>query len=288
MNWNRVLSIFILIFAGLNVFLYFWINWRNTEQFTLSEERRHQLQTIMEKKGVNLYSEIPDFYPMAKLDLRVVDISHEKAVKTVFKKAPYTFGIEYKGLVADSYRSKGQSLIFYSGDKKGTIYYKADEPSYVPDSLALKSFEKTALQFATDLLADKADFAITYRRDKLKGYRFEMNQLFRDKPIFSSYLRVEIEQDGIKEVLATYYEPIDYQGEPRHLVPFDEVVYHFIDYLATNGEQQVTIKDADVGYYVYDPKRKQLQIEATPVYRFILDDDSRYYVDAYENTIIEN
>lgn len=288
MNWNKVLTIFILLFLVINVGVFGYRELRKQRSYTLPSSRIRQLENVMKQKGVTMYAYLPDFYPKAKLELKNSEWKKEEILKTIFAEQEYRSEISYQGALADTYLNEEQTLSFYTGDYTGTLYYKGKNPRYVPDSLTLLAMESKAVLFAKDLVGKNQEFEVTHRQIVDDGYLLEVNGLFRREPIFSSYFQIRINAEGIQEAIGRFYQPLDFTGQPEEIYAFDEVMYYFMNKMEENGKSQIIIKDVDVGYWILDTNAKQLAIESIPVYRIILDgDDSIYYIDAYKNEFLD-
>lgn len=288
MNWNKVLTIFILLFLVINVGVFGYRELRKQRSYTLPGSRIRQLENVMKQKGVTMYAYLPDFYPKAKLELKNSEWKKEEILKTIFAEQEYRSEISYQGALADTYLNEEQTLSFYTGDYTGTLYYKGKNPRYVPDSLTLLAMESKAVLFAKDLVGKNQEFEVTHRQIVDDGYLLEVNGLFRKEHIFSSYFQIRINAEGIQEAIGRFYQPLDFTGQPEEIYAFDEVMYYFMNKMEEKGKSQIIIKDVDVGYWILDTNAKQLAIESIPVYRIILDgDDSIYYIDAYKNEFLD-
>lgn len=287
MNWNKVLSIFILLFLLLNGVLYFYREGQTLKRFTISGSRLNQLEKVMKEKGVAMYAFLPDYYPKAGLELKVAEWKKEEVLSRIFEGQDYQSEITMGATLADTYQSDTQLLSFYTGEHSGTLYYRGRNARYIPESLTLQAMEKKALQFVKDLTGNSFDFQVTNRKSQDGGYLLDINGVYRNEIIFSSYFQIRIDAEGVREAAGKFYEPIDWIGEPRDIYAFDEVMYYFMNTMEEKGEKGIIIKDADVGYFILDPHSGQLTTESVPVYRIILEGDERlFYIDAYQNEFL--
>lgn len=288
MNWNRILSVFIIIFLIINIGLYTYQKLQNRNNYTLSSSRIRQMEAVMKKKGVTMYAYLPDFYPKAKLELKMAEWNKKAILDHIFENQEYRSELTYEVALADTYQNKQQLVSFYTGEHNGMIYYKGENNKYKPENLSLITMEKKVIEFVQDLVGKEYEFEVTHRQIKGNGYLLDVNGIFKNEIIFSSYFQIKIDSEGIKEALGFHYDPIDFEENKREIYAFDEVMYYFMNKMEERGKEEITIKDADVGYYILDSNTKQLTIEATPVYRIILaDDESAYYIDAYKNEFID-
>lgn len=288
MNWNKILSIFILLFLLINGSIFAYREARNQRNYTLSSSRIRQMENVMKQKGVTMYAYLPDFYPKAKLELKTAEWKKEEILTKIFADQSYRSEITYQGVLADTYQNEQQQLSFYTGEHNGTLYYKGKNQRYLPESQTLAAMEHKAVQFVQDLVGDNRKFEVTHRQIRGDGYLLDVNGRFGNEIIFSSYFQIQIGTDGIREAIGRFYEPVDFVGAPREIYAFDEVMYYFMNKMEETKQKEIIIKDADVGYYILDGSTRQLTVESTPVYRIILENsESVYYIDAYKNEFLE-
>lgn len=288
MNWNKILTGFILLFIVINLVIFGYREWQNQKSYTLSNSRLRQLESVMKQKGVTMYAYLPDFYPKAKLELKPTEWKNEEILAKIFAEEEYRSEITYQAALADTYISQNQSLSFYTGEHEGTLYYKGTNPRYIPDSLSIPAMESKAIRFAKDVSGEQAEFKITNREIAGDGYLLDVNGTFAGESIFSSHFQVKINAGGIHEAVGRYYRPIDFIGPEQEIYAFDEVMYYFMNKMEEQGKKGVSVKDADVGYWILDTNPKQLSVESVPVYRIILEgqEDKIYYIDAYKNEFL--
>ena len=287
MNWNKILSIFIVIFLVINLGIFGYRQARNQRNYTLSGSRIRQMESVMSQKKVTMYAYLPDFYPKAKLELKTAEWKKEEILSKIFAGQDYRSEITYRAALADTYQNEEQLLSFYTGEHNGTLYYKGRNANYVPDNLTLIAMENKAIQFVQDLVGKNHKFKVTHRQIRGNGYLLEVNGGFGNETVFSSYFQIQIGEDGIREAIGRFYEPVDFAGPPQEIYAFDEVMYYFMNEMEEKGRKEVIIKDVDIGYFILDGSTRQLTIESIPVYRIILEDSENvYYIDAYKNEFL--
>ncbi len=288
MNWNKILSIFIVIFLAINVGLYVYRGIKNQRSYTLSSSRIRQLESVMKQKGVTMYAYLPEFYPKAPLDLKAAEWKKDKILERIFAGESYRSEITYQAALADTYQSDKQLLAFYAGDYSGTLYYKGENPRYVPEAPTLAAMENKAMLLVRDFIGEEGkQFQVTNRQLKGSEYLLDINGMFRNEIIFNSQFKIQIGENGITEAIGRYYEPLDFSGVQEEIHAFDEVMYYFMNKMEEQAKQNIIIRDADVGYWILDSNTKQLTIEAIPVYRLILEDGTTYYIDAEKNELLD-
>lgn len=293
MNWNRVLTVFIVIFIGINVVLYAYQGHYEKERYYLSQERMDQLTAFINQHEAKLYTFIPKHYPKNALKIEAPKVNKEEIYGRVLGKQV----IRRLNEEGEHITNEVASLDFYSGEKKGMIYYSGGKASYIPDNLTHENVEKQVLQFAKDLYGEDITMEITNWKEDTdvngnQGYRVELNENYHENIIFQNYIKCLVTQDGIIEALAIRYRPIEYIGQKRNIYPFDEVIYSLFYYLEDqrNGvtsatEEEWTIRDVDIGYYLIDADERNLVYQLDPYYRIIFGNGDVYYINAFTNGI---
>jgi len=299
MNWNKVINVLILLFAVINISLFAYKTNYESNRYILPEERANQVYSALYAKGIGIYEFIPQYYTKRQIELEAPIIDQEKIQKAILGDQVTITPGETLG---EKISNGQESLTFYNGEQEGYIFYKSDKSSYISKDMTINNVEKVAFEFAKDLYGDDIDMEVTYRKiiteDKdngvEKGYRIEMNEIFKDDIIFQSYIKLYITEDGIKEALAVRFNPIDYVGSEKNVYPFDEVMYSLMYYLEDELEAMVIednvlkklIKDIDIGYYLIDVDRRKYIYNMDPHYRIIFESGETYYINAYTNDII--
>lgn len=293
MNWNRVLNVFILIFIGINIALYGYQNHYEKERYYLSQERMDQLTSFINQHEAKLYTFIPKHYPKSSLKIEAPKLNKEEVFERVLG-SRVTRRLNEEG---EHITNEIASLDFYSGERKGMIYYSGGGASYIPENLTHESVEKQVAQFAKDLYGDEVNMQITNWKEDVDvngnpGYRVELNENYHENIVFQNYIKCLVTQDGIIEALAIRYRPIEYLGQKRSIYPFDEVIYSLFYYLEDQGssigtgtEEEWTIRDVDIGYYLIDADERNLVYQLDPYYRIIFGDGDIYYINAFTNGI---
>ena len=105
MNWNKILSVFIVLFLIINLGLYAVRSIRDQRSYTLSSSRTQQLENMMKQKGVTMYDYLPEFYPKAILELKAAEWKKEEILTKIFAGQEYRSEITYQAALADSYQS---------------------------------------------------------------------------------------------------------------------------------------------------------------------------------------
>lgn len=286
------MTVMILVFLSINVFLFGYQRFYERDRYTLSKEREAQLNSYVNQEGVVLYYVIPSYYPKSALELNVPKVEKEEIARRILGDMQES-RLENTTL-AERRFNDNESLTFYAGDQQGLVFYKSTKSSYVPKDMTISNVDATAIRFAKDLFGSNTDMVVTYRKvndaGSEEGYMVELNEQYKDTIIFQTYVKLQITKDGIVEAIGIRYEPIDFVGVKKNIYPFDEVIYSLMYYLKDdlakiNVNPKKTIKDIDIGYYLIDVDQRKIVYQVEPYYRVIFTDGETYFINAYTNDI---
>lgn len=286
MNWGRILNVFIAIFLMMNLVLYLVIEHKTTQKYTLSDEKQQQLSEILKNHDIQLKDFLPDYYPKSIWHFKITDLKRDVILKAIFSNEAFD-NVPNK-LSAFRYVSEHQEVIFYSGQSRGLLTYAATTPQYVPKDYTENALVATAQTFAYQLLGEAIKLQLTDIRPSLDGsfYVIEFNEVYKKEIIFSNYVTVKIDRNGISEAKAFRYEPDEIKSETKELIPVDEVLYRFMNKMEDEGIQSRVISQLRLGYdNSIDAYRYDSTVELVPYYRIKLATGAFYYVDAYTGKI---
>ena len=92
MNWNKILSVFIVLFLIINLGLYTVRSIRDQRSYTLSSSRTQQLENMMRQKEVTMYDYLPEFYPKAILELKAAEWKKRRNLNKDFRRTRVSIG----------------------------------------------------------------------------------------------------------------------------------------------------------------------------------------------------
>ena len=145
MNWRRAITILIVSFIVLNLFLGFnlWSKKRPTVEFTLTSDEESEIKHYLNQKGVKLKSEVPkEGKAQALLEIGFEEINEEKVVgKFLGKQDQVTISHTQDGR---SYTLDNRQLIITDN---GFITYFDNEEKIIFPQLTKEQAEKEAVNF---------------------------------------------------------------------------------------------------------------------------------------------
>ncbi len=283
MNWNKISTIFIIIFLIINLVIYGISTWVEKEKYSLSQVRIDQLRNILEENDYAIYDHLPDFYPMTVLNFETPQRNKGAIVQGIFGDAQVTtsFAADY-----EKYKADGQSLYFYKGKEKGLVEYNVSTPVFTLDRFEQSKIEALGEEFAKAMMPDVEHLELTYIKAYEDYYVLEYNEIYKGQTLFCSYVNLKISREGVTMAQSMRYIPKGYEGKDMEIVPIDEVLYNFMGSVKPAENEFYSIKKIDLGYHLaLEPMEGETTIEGVPYYRLKLDDESVYYINALTNEV---
>jgi hypothetical protein len=132
-----------------------------------------------------------------------------------------------------------------------------------------------------------ADYSVHITDEVDDGYYFEYRQRFRNKSVFSNYLKAWVKHDGTVRLVFNYQQPIEYKGSREDIISADEAVYAAVP----NIEKSFTaasVDEVELGYYLVE-RTGSSELVAVPHYKvYVNGGTAAYYVNAYSGAVIED
>jgi len=269
MDWSKVKNILIIVFIGLNVFLFsFVIN--IGEGKDVSESNLKDAEIALNKNGVELECKIPSYADQAEKAVKAeYSIDQSKVFNVLMdSNAKVDGNIEYN----KEYKYDEKIIVFID---KNQFKYTNSKPD--DDNINITSVSQ----------ADKYINPILKKMDlSLSGFKLDRSLVNEDGSItliyvesynknisiFDSRILVNINSDGIKEIQCTLNK-IEAKGEPTQTISAYQVLLRNFNVSGT------VIKDIKFGYKA-ESSEQNANIYL-PVWRIRLGDGSEHFFDAF-------
>jgi len=269
MDWSKVKNILIIVFIGLNVFLFsFVIN--IGEGKDVSESNLKDAEIALNKNGVELECKIPSYADQAEKAVKAeYSIDQSKVFNVLMdSNAKVDGNIEYN----KEYKYDEKIIVFID---KNQFKYTNSKPD--DDNINITSVSQ----------ADKYINPILKKMDlSLSGFKLDRSLVNEDGSItliyvesynknisiFDSRILVNINSDGIKEIQCTLNK-IEAKGEPTQTISAYQVLLRNFNVSGT------VIKDIKFGYKA-ESSVQNANIYL-PVWRIRLGDGSEHFFDAF-------
>lgn len=296
MDVRRMMNLFILLFALINVILFFLNQQIGAVSYFLPTEANELMIEVLEGEAIEVeFDQNVTYAPRARLIIRGADFSRdEQAIRSKMlhgeMKNPQ-YGDDATSHVYETLDGN-ERLTFNRGAEAGEIYYAAIEPYYIPETYTPAAYGSLAQSFVEDLTLGEGSFELT---DSQKGEDFTLyyfHERYQGELLFCNEVVVKIvEEKGITEARAIRYKPYEpnaFEGDLLALRPLDQAMYQFMYHFRSLTEEAVTIEHVSIGYYLGPDDRNDLiSLAIEPHYQIRLSTGETYYINAYTNNIVE-
>ena len=290
MDWSRFKNIAILSFVVLNLVLCVLIAEKKNKNYVLQDVQNRRMQTIFTNENAALYTNIlKEFYPMSMLRLSLANIDNSEVCKT------------FLGDVGNIKNYIDNEKVVYVEEGVGKVeIYKNGLIKYTKAILKVKKnnnaeLDKEQLKNEADKYISKRNFLLgnhVYTQSNMinDGYVFEYNTSYKDKVVFSNYVKIHIKQNEITEVDILNFNINGYTNEQKEIASADEVLINLLysvkeKYYKTSKEMH--IMDLDLGYFIDTTTIDDyLNIKAEPYYRVQINENDVYFINAYTNELL--
>ena len=255
MEWSKIKTILIWLFAMVNIFL-FIIFFKGTSSGTnISNETIENTIAILSKNNVAITK---DLMPRSYSNAKICNVENKyNAVSAMLdnaRKVSAQEGVDY--LSEENTKSRGNTF---------TCTVNSDTEVYNAEKYAKKEIKKTGL------LQD-----VQYTAEEKNGYVFFYlkynNQIFYD-----CYIRVKCTETGIKEIYGHNWlgDSITEGGMAETVSPA-EILIDFA--IQMKYSEPITVKSVNSGYYIGD-RDETVRVTAFPVWEITMSDGNVFYFD---------
>ncbi len=291
MNWDRVITIFIVIFLFINILFYGAYQLKKKDEYTLSKERIAQLIKVFNENNLYLEDIITDYSPKEPLLVAPSDVNEEDIKKIASHLLDND--VDIKPIYTPEkikYVSNNETITLDISGQLGHIHYTSGGGRYVPDTFSETDIVKTAKEFVKKLTINDTSFKLTYFHKQENKYTIEFNEVYRGELIFNSCIHLIMTNKGIINAAYCKAMPLKMEGGKNEMVPFDHALYNFMNHIKDEqSEEEMRIMDVDIGYYVgIEELKNEHSCMAFPYYRIGLSNKEIYFINAYTNKIVRN
>ncbi|MGM0688592.1 MAG: two-component system regulatory protein YycI [Bacillota bacterium] len=286
MNLGRAKSILIIAFAGLNIFLGYYLFWPDFGRLTKVAITAEDLQiTESMLSDSNYILEVSLDRSARVSDFITVSMAMD------FQRKILQHFIEKGASASESgntsnFQAEGETAIIYSN---GLIQIVYDPGIFLAEDavkLEEREIKRMIKQFLENekLLPDGIHF--DYMELIEDGVNFYYYQILEDAPIYASQLKVVLESDYIKLVEIYWLSPTK-RTPPREMevISATKALTNMINELGPSPEPR-QIQHIELGYYSgeYDAEKWEIP----PVWRIALDGKEYYYINAFTGNLEHN
>ena len=283
MNWNKMVNSLILIFLSLNIGLFVFNSYKSNEKYTLSNERKEQLISILEKNNIIIKANLINHFPKDQILLEPAYINKKDITDRFFVEEEPKVYVTNR---YEKYHSNSKEILFLRGENRGMVMFIGLVDNYKPASMSDSDIVESSENIVYDITGGNKNYILTSFEKRDKYYYLTFNEKFKGNIIFSNFVEIKINENGIGEAKAVRYPPEKRVETTREIFPIDEALYNLM--INTYYEKPIVIKEIIIGYDFDNQDIGYQSIsEAVPYYRIKLDNGDYYYINAYTNTLIK-
>lgn len=292
MQMQKMLNVLILLFLMINIGLFFYLAYEEESTYTLTNERKEQVQAILELNDIKISAGmLTEFYPKAMLVVTEPDEMNYDSVALFFDDnvAPVGKFSDEEYRYSDPQGVDAAVLRINRQTEKGRITYTDSDdnlPYVSEDFTSIIKNQEIAKAFVDDFTTGDGVFEVTDQKENTdKGYYFFFyNERFEDELLFCNEVRLRIEKKGISEAVGIRYNPSYFLEEKMAIFPPDEMLYKFMIFVRDEGLKNVEITAMDLGYHIGPDGLHDLRsVEIEPYYRIKISAGQTYYINAFTN-----
>jgi hypothetical protein len=283
-DWKKVNNIIIVMLIVLNLVLWFLYN-RNATTYEFTATKQAEVMRILERNNVVVYDHFPSFKPMQRLKIEPFSLEERGVIEVLMSASGIAPTVTSTGR---RYEKEGIRIeIITKGDESGVLkYYNENQTTKsISESKALE----IAREFANDIAFKKVKWELAYITSlENMSYMIQFNEHHRDYPIFSSYVKIVVNEKGVQYAEYKRMLPDRFIEQKQSIYSIDQVLYKLMYQFERNkSEELIRITNIDLGYdtklNIYEEQKQYIE----PHYRIRLGDGREYYINAYTNEIIE-
>lgn len=287
MDLSRAKVVLIFAFLVLNFYLATQI-WRKPEisypYSIISAQEVEEVKDLLEEQGYNLKINLPRHAQRAGLlSVNAAAADKDEFLNAFFPDGQARFIKQENNLSGGLYFFKNETLEF--GDKGQVLYRSPD----VSDVSSGEDNEEGDLKWlGEEYLRQKGVLPEDARFDAVYPNWFEEDvvsfyQEFEGVPIYGSYINLNFKAGKVVEINYYWLEPLEFKKESPLVISATQALLSFLEAQgrAVSGERDIT--DVSLGYYTkeYDAHKW----DAVPVWRVVLSNGKKVYVNAYNGEI---
>lgn len=288
MNWNKLLTIVIIIFAIMNIGVFIYNRSSHEQEYELTQERRIQLNQVLKDHNVTIYNFYPSYEPMGTYLLDIPAFDRVAILNRLFDgKYESTREIIEQRIIYDTYSNQGEAVTFYENNYSGIIHYEGPSALYKPEVFDEAGVVALGHEFSDDLIGEVVALklsSVTY--DETEGaYRLLFNEDNSHVHMFCNYVALIIGKNGVIRADASIYPGVEAINNEIELYPIDVVLYHWLEEYETISDATI-INRIDLGYHLgQEELAKDTSIEAVPHYRIMTSEGQVFEINAYTNEL---
>ncbi len=295
MNWSRALTILIVAFCLLDLFLGYQV-WQTSGRGLVNSGavEPDSVEARLAARNVVMEVELPRQTPeLPFLVVRPGGPEEREFVSTVWGTRLTRPGFTEPELevtrteAATVYEGEGKRLTLYA---LGTFLLELAEPARVPhlatrpwDAEAAVALAEAWLQESGLLPRDaRYDYAVALGQAL---YLVRFRQEHQRIALFGGYVEALVSPAGVGSVRGMRLAPVAYDGQRKAVISAAEAALNASRHIDSREDQPTVIRRIDLGFY--SPPYDAEEWTTVPAWRFLLDPPAVLYINAYTGELEE-
>ncbi len=264
MEWSKIKTILIWIFAIVNIFLFsmfFKDIYVGTE---LSDDVVKNTIEVLKKNNVSITAEV---MPKDCSDVRIYNVENE-----------------YNSLseMLESIRSvSNKNGVSYFSEENVTVKGKSFTCTVNSDGNVSNTLNHTKSEIKKTGLLDDVEYSTRESGDYVYFYLKHGNMIF-----FDSFIRVKCTEKGIQEIYVNNWlgDKVTEGGTAETISPSQILIDFAVEMAYT---EKVTVTSVEAGYYVGN-RDETVRVTAFPVWKITVSDGGVYYYDRRNGDLVSS
>lgn len=282
MDWNKAKNYTILFLFVLNILLIF-LNISKDAQYTLKEEQKASIYSVLDKNDIKLVCKIPEnFSPMKQF---------------IIKKTNYDIIELQKIFFDDIYnikRTKEFDKTIFTGENKiltiqNNILIYENKNILNSNPINKEYAENICEEIVSKIMDNHEKMELDRYSENERYFSFYYTQNFIDFSVFNNYTQFKIYKNGTLKMKFEYNEPLESYGNKIDICSADEALFIFMNEIKKiYDDKSISIDTVDIGYFInrIDEDENSSSI-VIPHYRIFIDEiEDPFYINAYNNTFV--
>jgi len=295
MNWSRALSILIVAFCILNLFLGYQV-WQASGRGLVNSGavEPDSVEARLAARNVVMEVELPRQAPqLSFLVVRPGGPEEREFVSTVWGTRLTRPGFTEPELEV----TRTDGAIVYEGEGKrltlhalGTFDLELEEPARVPhvatrpwDAEVAAALAEAWLQESSLLPRDaRYDYTVALGQGR---YLVRFRQEHQGIALFGGFVEAVVSPAGVHLVRGMRLAPVAYEGQRKAVISAAEAALNASRHIDSKEDAPTVIRQIDLGFY--SPPYDAEEWTTVPAWRFLLDPPAVLYINGYTGELEE-
>ncbi len=284
MSLGRAKFIFIIAFAGLNLFLSYHLFWPDYGRFTLGAVTSEDI--VSTESFLNSYNYVLDAnVGRSKKTGDFITVSHSSSIQNMF--IQYYLdnqAVQFESDDINYYRLQEELALVHANGLLQVFYEHGKELFIEPDGYSEDEIRNAVNRFLATINLEFQGIRYDYIDYDDKGKMIvHYYQSVNGVPLYASQLRIVL-SDGYIEKIEIYWLDVhrDTQAREKEVMPATEALTSLVKNLGPSLVEK-TITQVSLGYFSGEFDAEKWEVP--PVWRILVDNSKCYYINAFTGNL---